>query len=87
VTYLQIDSIQNLPAGLCWETNKADNKFNGGETGVIYVSGTATSANPGQYKLRIIIDIRINNLITLPKQDAEQLTASQGSGALRYYVR
>jgi hypothetical protein len=34
VNYLKIDSIY-LPAGLCWSTGKANNKFSGGEDGVI----------------------------------------------------
>jgi hypothetical protein len=85
IDYLKIDSLENLPAGLCWTTNKTDNKFNGGESGVILVQGTTTAA-PGQYKLRIVIDIKVG-LISLTNQDAETLTQTALGSALRYYVR
>jgi hypothetical protein len=78
VNSLKIDSIGNLPAGLCWVSNKANNTFSGGEDGIIYVSGTCTGA-PGQYKLKIIVDVNVG--ITLTNQDAESLAG------LRYYVR
>ena len=86
IQYLKIDSIENLPAGLCWTTNKTDNKFNGGESGVILVQGTTTAA-PGQYKLRIVIDIKAGALPALTNQDAETLTATALGAPLRYYVR
>jgi hypothetical protein len=76
---LKIDSIENLPAGLCWKTNKANNTFAGKETGVIEVTGT-TNAAPGQYKLKIKISV-VTNLAPLNNLDAEAATG------LRYHVR
>lgn len=87
VNYLKIDSINNLPNGLCWVTNKSNNTFNGGESGIIYVSGTPTSVSaPGQYKLVIYIDVSAQGLPAFTNQNAEQLTGQFGS-PLRYYVR
>ncbi len=81
INSLKIDSIENLPKGLCWKTNKANNTWNGGQTGCIEVSGTVLGTNaPGQYKLRIIATIA-TSIATLPLQDVEALAG------LRYYVR
>lgn len=80
VNSLTIDSIGNLPAGLCWVSNKANNTFAGGEDGIILVSGTCTGA-PGQYKLKIIISASIQTIGNINSQDAEALAN------LRYYVR
>jgi|GEM_PF-6818116 hypothetical protein len=44
----------DLPAGLCWVTNRTNNTFNGGENGVIYISGTPT-APVGQYKVNFLV--------------------------------
>ena len=79
VNSLTIDSINNLPAGLCWVSNKPTNSFTGGEDGIIYVSGIC-GGNPGQYKLRIHITANIQ-LIGTQSGDAEALAG------LRYYVR
>jgi hypothetical protein len=54
----RIDSIGNLPSGICWTTNKANNTFNNQESGCIKLSG-ATSAPPGQYKLLMIVTMNI----------------------------
>ncbi len=74
VTSLKIDSINNLPPGLCWVTNVANNTFAGGADGVIYVSGTPTGP-AGQYQLNIIVTV--DNVVT---------EAASAAG-LRYYVR
>ncbi|MES2619656.1 MAG: T9SS type A sorting domain-containing protein [Bacteroidota bacterium] len=74
---LKIDSIENLPAGLCWETNKTNNTYGNQEDGCIKVSGT-TCAAPGQYRLRIIITANVG--FTLNK-------ISAAAAGLYYYVR
>src|ERR1019366_7110965 len=51
---LGFDSITNLPAGLCWATNKTTNIFGNQENGCIQLSGTTCSA-PGQYRLGIYV--------------------------------
>jgi len=74
---LKIDSIENLPAGLCWETNKANNTYGNQEDGCIKVTGN-TCAPPGQYRLRIIITANVG--FTLNK-------ISAAAAGLYYYVR
>jgi hypothetical protein len=78
VSWLRVDSIGNLPCGLCWSTNKTTNQFNGGELGCLNISGTTNDA-PGQYKIKIIVTVNVG-FATLSNVDAE----SQG---LKYYVR
>lgn len=58
VYYMRIDSILNLPCGVCWSTNKANNVFAGGEDGCIKFSGTTTD-QVGQYKLKLILKAQI----------------------------
>lgn len=58
VQSLTIDTISNLPAGLCWKTNKTNNTFANSEDGCILVSGT-TCAPPGQYKMYIIVTVNV----------------------------
>ena len=81
VNYLKVDSVY-LPTGLCWSTNKANNQFAGGESGVLVAQGI-TSVAQGQYKLRIIIDANAGpaGVVNLTNQDAERLIG------LRYRVR
>ena len=55
---LTLDTITNLPAGLCWATNKTDNTFGNQETGCILVSGTPCDST-GQYKLHIFVTANI----------------------------
>src|SRR5687768_2401444 len=40
IQYLKIDTIDNLPNGLCWATNQADNTYMNQEEGCIKVNGT-----------------------------------------------
>lgn len=47
-----VDSIVNLPSGMCYATNKAGNRFAPREEGCIVLSGTPCDIN-GQYKPRI----------------------------------
>lgn len=54
VNTLRIDTLSNLPSGLCWATNKANNTWANQEDGCIKINGTACD-NPGQYKLKIIV--------------------------------
>lgn len=77
VQSLQIDTIDNLPSGLCWATNKSNNTFSNQENGCIHVSGT-TCSTPGQYKLRIIVTVDVG--ITTQTTDAD-------NAGLHYYVR
>jgi uncharacterized repeat protein (TIGR01451 family) len=58
---LTFDTINNLPAGLCWSTNQPTNTFANSEDGCIKLTGTVCAA-PGQYKLNISIDLYIHGL-------------------------
>jgi hypothetical protein len=55
INWIKIDTISNLPCGLCWATNSARDSFRGGEQFCIKVTGTSYD-NVGQFKLRIIIN-------------------------------
>lgn len=76
VQSLRIDTISNIPSGLCWKTNKTDNTFANQEDGCILVSGTACSA-PGQYKLNIIVTANIGF----------EIQTNADAAGLKYYVR
>lgn len=73
---LRIDSIENLPAGLCWTTNKANNTYSNQEDGCIKVNGIACSP-PGQHKLRIIVTVNVGI----------SLQTNADAAGLKYYVR
>ncbi len=81
VVKIKIDTISNLPCGLCWSTDNATNTFNGGSQFCIRVSGT-TYDNVGQYKLHIII-AATGSVFGL--QETETLDAS--TVGLGYYAR
>lgn len=76
---LTIDSIGNLPNGLCWLTNSPTNTFGPGQNGVIYISGTCYSA-PGQYKLKILIEA--TGIIAIPPNTNIETETNS-----RYYLR
>ncbi len=77
VNSLRIDSVDNLPPGLCWASNKANNTYANQESGCIKVNGTPCGPT-GQYKMRIIVtvDLGFGNA----QVDADQ-------AGLKYYVR
>lgn len=77
VQSLRIDSIENLPAGLCWATNKSNNTYANQESGCIRVVGTPC-AQPGQYQLRIWVYVNVG--ITSLLVDAATV-------GLHYFVR
>lgn len=60
VDSIRFDSINNLPCGLQWTTNKADNKFVTNEVGCIAIQGT-TNDPVGEYTADIIVTAWINN--------------------------
>jgi len=81
--WIQIDSVGNLPCGLCWSTNKGGatpNRFNSGEQGCIRITGTSYES-VGQFYLTIIVTVRFGGLLgTQANQDA-------GAAGLKYFVR
>jgi len=56
VDSVQIDSIYNLPEGLCWSTNKPTNTFYNRDDGCIKLTGT-TCSPPGQYALHLLLNV------------------------------
>lgn len=76
VNSLRIDTLDNLPVGLCWATNKTDNTWANQEDGCIKIGGTVCS-NPGQYKLHIVVTADIGVPI---QTDAD-------AAGLKYFVR
>ncbi|MDW8273455.1 MAG: T9SS type A sorting domain-containing protein [Chitinophagales bacterium] len=58
VYYLRIDSILNLPCGICWATNKPNNVFASDESACIKFSGL-TNDSVGQYKLKLVVKAQI----------------------------
>ncbi|HLP21762.1 MAG TPA: T9SS type A sorting domain-containing protein [Chitinophagales bacterium] len=73
---LKVDSIGNLPTGLCWATNKANNTWANQEDGCIKINGT-TCSTPGQHKLKIIVTANVGINITTDADAAN----------LKYFVR
>lgn len=55
LNYVKVNSITNLPCGLCWSTDVPNNQFSGNSTHCVHITGTSYDA-PGQYKLVINID-------------------------------
>ncbi len=82
LNWVRIDTVSNLPCGLCWRSGTSNNQINGNATGCIRVTGTTYDA-PGQYKLRVIVSANVQIGIfpfTVSNQNAESL-------GLKYYVR
>ncbi|HRG88157.1 MAG TPA: T9SS type A sorting domain-containing protein, partial [Chitinophagales bacterium] len=73
---LRIDSIGNLPAGICWASDRANNTWSNQQSGCISLNGT-TCAAPGQYKLKLIITVNVGVPI---QTDAD-------AANLKYYLR
>lgn len=78
IVTLKIDSINNLPSGLCWSTDKTNNRYNNQDDGCIKINGT-TCANPGVYRLKIKILVDVGLGFDVP-YDADQI-------GLKYYFR
>lgn len=74
VDSIEFVSMNNLPCGLCWATNKANNRFVKDEAGCIKISGT-TNDPAGQYKFAISLKAWINGgaqAITVPASLTDQ---------------
>jgi hypothetical protein len=54
LTSIKIDTLSNLPCGLCWSTENSNNTFSGGSQFCLRVRGTSYD-NPGQYNCHIIV--------------------------------
>ena len=76
VNSLRIDSVGNLPAGLCWATNKSNNTFINQEQGCVRINGTPNGP-VGEYKLKILVTVDVGVSLQV---DAE-------AAGVNYYVR
>jgi len=76
LNYIQVDTIENLPCGLCWRMGNVQNRVNGGATACVRITGTTNDAI-GQFKLRVIVsaNVQIAPLVplTVDNQNAESL--------------
>lgn len=77
VNSLRIDSVDNLPSGLCWASNKANNTYANQESGCLKINGIPCGPT-GQYKMRIIVSVDLG--IGIAQVDADQ-------AGLKYYIR
>lgn len=57
---LTINSVGNLPCGLCWGLNKSTKSYQPGEMGVLVIQGLTSSAI-GQYPLNISITVALKS--------------------------
>lgn len=76
VNSLRIDSVGNLPAGLCWAANKANNTFANQEQGCVRINGTP-SGPVGEYKLKILVTVDVG----------VSLQVDAAAAGVNYYVR
>jgi len=90
VYYLKIDSLLNLPCGVCWATNKSGNVFAGSEQGCIKFNGL-TNDQIGQYKVKLIVRAQITPgnyneqaLVTPPGQFSDYENDIPNT---RFYIR
>lgn len=73
---LRWDTIENLPPGLCWNTDRANNTYATGEAGCIHISGLACGPT-GQYKLSTLVTVDIG----IPVE------TDGDPGGLKYFLR
>lgn len=79
VDSMTIDSINNLPPGMCWLSNASSNTFAGGQNGVIYLEGQ-TYGSAGQYKMQVFVQV-YTSVTTIPFSTLESIAG------LRYYLK
>ena len=79
---LKIDSIENLPCGICWSSNKPTNEFVPNEDGCIIFHGM-THDKVGHYKLRLILDVATQNANIYDQQGID----ADASGSIYLQIR
>ncbi len=82
LNYIRVDTLGNLPCGLCWRMGNANNQISGGGTGCVRISGTTFDA-PGQYKIRVIVTANVQ-VGPFPVNVANQNAESLG---VKYWAR
>jgi hypothetical protein len=73
---LRWDTIENLPQGLCWSTDRINNTYGTGEAGCIHIGGLACGPT-GQYKLSTLVTVDIG----IPVE------TDGDPGGLKYFLR
>ncbi|MCW5907240.1 MAG: T9SS type A sorting domain-containing protein [Chitinophagales bacterium] len=82
LNWIRVDTISNLPCGLCWRMGNSNNQINGGGTGCVRITGTTKDA-PGQYKIRVIVTANVTVgffPVNVGNQNAESL-------GVKYFAR
>ena len=79
---ITVNSITNLPCGMCWSTNKSDNSWANQEDGCIRVAGS-TNDPAGQYKL----NITVSALLGTPPLTIPINNINADAAGLRYDVK
>ena len=82
VISLRIDSVGNLPAGLCWASNKANNTFANQEQGCVQINGTPQDS-VGEYKLYISVTATVQP----PVGPITPVTIDASAAGINYYMR
>lgn len=82
LNFIIIESITNLPCGLCWQLSDANNRVNANQQACIRISGT-TFDNVGQFKLNIVVTANV----TLFGQAVNQTGQDASAAGLSYFVR
>jgi hypothetical protein len=75
VLKLRIDSITNLPCGMCWSTNSPTNEFLADALCCLNIKG-ATNDQVGQYKMGFYLSVALTDTSTY---DVTGVTADEGS--------
>ncbi len=85
ISYMKVDSVTNLPAGLTAEMNKPwGTQYVAGETGCVLLSGT-TNAPAGQYRLGLYVKLKVQALPELPG-DLYVIASANGAEDAHKYI-
>ena len=57
---MKIESVGNLPCGLCWASSSISNTFAKNQTGCLIIKGITNDVS-GQYKLNVVLSFATNN--------------------------
>lgn len=75
LNWVRVDTLRNLPCGLCWKMGNANNQISADSTGCIRISGTSFDA-PGQYRVKLKVSANVQIGIfpfTVSNQDGDSL--------------
>jgi Secretion system C-terminal sorting domain len=84
---LRIDSVSNLPAGICWTSNRPRNTVPGGQATALIMSGTPTTTVAGQYRLDVAVTLFSKGFILTGGKLALPSSQVRSLAGLAYFVR